>query len=330
MKKLFSVIQKFASNKVITSLQTVQFKDGFGVVSDLENFIKFPIAYLGENGGIDINFLKKVLSKNEISGIKFTENSCEISAGKSTFKNQNLFDENFPKLPEYSEANYIGNLTIDKELKKLKNYLAKDEFRPAMCGVNWNFDANEFCSTNAHFLKIFAAEKQNKQGNITINKLFFDIPDNYYKVYITEDNKHIIFKDNNNISFYIKLVEEKYPQYKNVIPQDNPIRITINKKELIEATENSMLIHEYILRLRIKDSKVSIYSNHIDNNSEFTYEFQNYSTNESEFEIGFNPEFLLTIAKDINENDIVIDASSPSRAAIFNTNTLLMPVMITN
>jgi hypothetical protein len=52
-------------------------------------------------------------------------------------------------------------------------------------------------------------------------------------------------------------------------------------------------VNEYQLRLKIKDSKVSIYSNHIDNNSEFTYEFQNYSTNESEFEIGFNPELLI-------------------------------------
>lgn len=328
MKKLFSVIQKFATSKVIPSLQTIQFKDGFGVVSDLENFIKFPIPYSGENGGIDINFLKKVLSKNEISSIEFSENSCEILAGKSKFKNSNSYDENFPILPEYSEANFIGNITIDKELKKLKNYLSKDELRPNMTGVNWNFDSNEFCATNAHYLKIFAAEKQNTKGSVILNKVFFDIPDNNYKVYLTNDYKHIIFKDNSNISFYISLIDAKYPDYKSVIPKDNPIKVTINKKELIEAIENSILISEYTIRLRIKDSKVLIYSNNIDNGSEYTYNFDNYSTNQSEFEIGFNPNLLLIIVKDINEDNIIMEASSSSRAAIFNIDALLMPMVI--
>ena len=38
---------------------------------------------------------------------------------------------------------------------------------------------------------------------------------------------------NNNDVFYSKLIDEKYPSYNAVIPEENPLTLTANKSEML-------------------------------------------------------------------------------------------------
>ena len=46
-------------------------------------------------------------------------------------------------------------------------------------------------------------------------------------------SKRDILNNNNNDVFYSKIIDEKYPSYNAVIPEENPLTLTANKSEML-------------------------------------------------------------------------------------------------
>lgn len=331
MKKLISVLNKFSGNKIVSVCDNIKLDNGIATLSNLENFVTFPIAYGGNNGLIDWEFLKKIVSKNENFSLNLTENFGEIISGKSKFKTPKYDMDDFPNLPE--GKNFVGNITIDSEFKTLKNFLSNDELRPQFTGVLFDFEKSEFVSTNAHILKwvkIGGEIQKGIKGRVIVNKTVFDIPNDNYSVYLSDNKEYIILQNTNNYNFYFRLIDAIYPDVSVVIPKDNPISISLNKKDLLEALEGSLLACNrttYAIKLECKENKVTIHSVDIDYSQEFSFEFSDIQ-NTDDIEIGFNSRFLNTIVKDIKADTINFALSTPNRAGIINGNCLIMSLML--
>ena len=173
--------------------------------------------------------------------------NIEINSDNGRYK---LVGENatdFPKVPEVSDG-YSTDIN-SKNLIDAINYTifaaSNDELRPAMTGIYFSLskDSCTFVSTDCHRLGkynrtdikgddlnhmmilpkksmslIRASLLNQKASNI---KLEFNASNAFFSI--------------ENIKITCRLIDEKYPDYENVIPLDNNNKISIDRIELLNS-----------------------------------------------------------------------------------------------
>jgi DNA polymerase-3 subunit beta len=131
-------------------------------------------------------------------------------------------------------------------------------------------------------------------------------------------NDKAISINNKDFKLTARLLEFKYPNYDSVIPKDNPITITADKNSLLNALKRVLPMandSSNLVELSFKQGNVTISATDID----FSKSAQEIVTcnSESEINIGFKGSTLVEILKNINDDNIVIELSDPSRAGVF-------------
>jgi DNA polymerase-3 subunit beta len=136
-----------------------------------------------------------------------------------------------------------------------------------------------------------------------------------------------------------RLIDERFPDYENAIPQNNPNVMTINRSEFLGSLKrisiySNKTTHQIRLKLAQNDLVISAedldYSNEANEKLMCDYEGD-------EMEIGFNAKFMVEMLGNISSNMISLEMSQPNRAGLIipsdkkeNEDILLlvMPVML--
>ncbi len=120
---------------------------------------------------------------------------------------------------------------------------ADDEIRPAMNGVFFDIDmeSTNLVASDAHKLICYTASevKASEKSSFILHKkpasiLRTIIGKDVENVELTFDAKNVIFKFENTV-FTCRLVVGKYPQYRDVIPQNNTNILKINRQLLLNT-----------------------------------------------------------------------------------------------
>ena len=128
-------------------------------------------------------------------------------------------------------------------------------------------------------------------------------------------NAEITFNDG---SLACRLIEGRYPNYNSVIPQNNPNRMTIDRKILIGAlrrvlpfaSESSQLV-----RLHIETGKLEISSEDIDFYTSAKEEIVcDYIGNP--MSIGFKGPSLTDILNNLDSEEVTLELADPSRPCL--------------
>ena len=207
---------------------------------------------------------------------------------------------------------------------------ANDELRPVMNGIHFDFfeDGMVCATSDGHKLARYKDKtitSNNEDGttpNFTLPKKPANILMNILSA--LEGDVKISFNDKaisvNNKDFKLtaRLLEARYPNYEAVIPKDNPITITADKNSLLNALKRVLPMandQSNLIELAFKNGCVTISATDID----FSKSAQEMVTCdcETEINIGFKGATLVEILKNINDDNIVIELSSPSRAGVF-------------
>lgn len=219
------------------------------------------------------------------------------------------------------------NFQIDTKVLNTKKFLGKDELRPAMEGIHFSHTHKQYTATDAH--RMYFVNTEFTVGyDIILDPMFFTMPVGNYEVH--DFDKHILFKGD-EIDFYIAKIDERYPDYKCVIPTMFNARYTYDKKELKELVKDALICANPVTNMIKFKPNGLIESDNIDTNAEFSAKAENFTIS-SVFDqvIGMNGKYLLDII-DIQEDDTIrLDLVTPNRAFIINDNCLLMPVMVNN
>jgi DNA polymerase-3 subunit beta len=281
--------------------------------------VKNEIPTTGE-GLILASDFKKIIDKKTIDSIIFEDKKVILVCGKSNFSfaTENL--EDF--IEEQDGFQDKGVINFDELFKVAQNFVGKDELRPAMMGVY--FDKEYIVSTDAHTLYF---KKHNQQldidGLIIPNNAFF--VEGSFNFALKEKTHLKLTKD--DLSIVVRLVDGKYPNYMAVIPTDNPNKVEFDKKELVGFIEDALICTNQTTK-KVVLSPEGISSEDVDFDREFKGTFESRKVLQGEqTRQGFNGEKLLKVLKFV-DNRVVIDSSTPNRAAIINDNFLLMPVML--
>lgn len=261
-RSLFEIIQKaYPIVPSKTSLQILlNFKLSFTpesleiTATDLDHSIKLKTPINGDGEfEITVNAKKlfeivRELHDDELT-IDIDENVLIIESGGSfSCKISGADTRDFPKYPDIDNYNQIEIASdVLKDLIIKSNFaVAKDDTRACLCGVLFEVKDNTagMISTDGHRLGSSFCNGEYgmdsdasaivSQKSLLHLVRIVDIEDTSSKVTVLFSEKYIVF---NTESFNLcsKLIDGPYPDYKKVIPNNNPKAVTVDKNILIES-----------------------------------------------------------------------------------------------
>ena len=118
-----------------------------------------------------------------------------------------------------------------------------------------------------------------------------------------------------------RLIDERYPDYENVIPQRNPNKLLIDRADLLASVKRIWIYANkttHQVRLRLAGSELHISAEDLDFSNEANERLACQYEGE-DMEIGFNARFLTEMLANLDAPEVTLDLSTPNRAG------LLMP-----
>ena len=275
--------------------------------------------------------------------------AIEISSenGKYKLNGENGLD--FPKIPtpENTQAAVMPTKTLISALNRTLFAASTDEDKAALNGIYFNLgtDALTFVATDAHRLvryrrvDVTVLEPASfivPQKALNLIKGAFDSSDEPVRI---EYNENSVFFRTQALLLVCRLIDQRYPDYENVIPTDNPNRLLVGRDEL-QGTLNRVNIFanktSHQVRFKISGSELTISSEDLDFANEAKESLKCHYEG-SDIEIGFNASLLREVIKNCPTEEVQMQLSTPNRAGIVLPATqepgedllmLVMPVML--
>lgn len=268
-----------------------------------------------------------------------------------------LFESHKPDLSDDSQNDKFNCLFHHEELARLAEKtvfaVSSDEFRPAMTGVLFQFRNDTIYSVATDSYRLV-------QANLKSDKFSFKedldiiIPARSVELMNKFDDEVIMSAietqgkithtrfDSGNTVFITRIIDENFPPYESVIPDNNELIATINKDDLLAGIRKVELFTSSIS----KQIRVVLEPNNMIIRGEDD-ETGNHGKDEipcdydgEKFEIGFNHKYLDDALKNIDSKDtedglVVMTFSEPSKPTIIkpkneedNLLMLVMPVRL--
>jgi DNA polymerase-3 subunit beta len=277
--------------------------------------------------------------------------AIEISAGDGKYKLSGENGDDFPKIPVVDNASSVAlpASVLAEAINKTIFAVSNDELRPAMTGVYCQLTPQNitFVSTDAHKLVRYRRTdtKSDSPSSFILPKkaltlLKSALPAEDVSVAIEYNSTSAFFKFG-NINLICRLIDERYPDYEAVIPQNNPNKLTIDRGLFLNCLRRVVIFANkttHQVRLKISGSELNISSEDIDFSNE-AHERLSCQYEGEDMEIGFNARFLIEMLSNLSGDEVVLEMSTPNRAGLLlpqNTDDnedilmLVMPVMLNN
>jgi len=361
LKQLQSVSGALSNSTVLPILENFLFeiKDGNLTISatDLQTSMttSLTLSEAKENGRIAIpsRILLDTLKSLPEQPIAFSVDDAtfaiEISAGDGKYKLSGENGDDFPKIPVVENAASVNlpSSVLGEAINKTIFAVSNDELRPAMTGVFCQLTPQSFTfvATDAHKLVRYR-RKDAKAATATsfilpkkaLNLLKSALPNDDVNVSVEYNNTSAFFKFG-NINLVCRLIDERYPDYEAVIPQNNPNMMTIDRQAFLGSLSRVAIYANkttHQVRLKINGSELNISSEDIDFSNE-AHERLNCQYEGDDMEIGFNARFLIEMLKNLNCEEVALQMSTPNRAGLLlpqggddneDVLMLVMPVML--
>jgi DNA polymerase III subunit beta len=269
------------------------------------------------------------------------------SNGRFKLAGENPMD--FPRAPQVNR-----NFSIELDSSILGSAIAStifatstDDLRPAMTGmfVELNEEYTTFVATDGHRLIRYRRDdvKSSNATSIIIPRkalmlLKACLPNEVMPVKAEFSNSNAFFSFG-NIKMICRLIDERFPDYENVIPQNNPNKMKIGRAQFLSSLKRISIYSNkttHQIRLKIAADELVISAEDLDYSNEATEKLPCEFVGE-DMEIGFNAKFLVEILNNFNAESLSFEMSQPNRAGIIipdqkNENEdilmLVMPVML--
>lgn len=362
LKQLSAINGVITTNPVVPILENFLFEINDGTLSvtasDLQTSMMTELEVEAKEDGsiaipakILLETLRNLPEQPVTFSIDDSTYSIEINSDNGRYKLAGENATDFPKVPAVSDG-YSVNLSSDVLARALNNTIfatSNDELRPAMTGVFVKLDETNttFVATDSHrLIRYRRVDVASDMGHSMIiprkalNLLKTTLPQENTSVSV-EFNASNAFFDFNNVKMICRLIDERYPDYENVIPVDNNNVMSIGRGELLSSLKRIAIYANkttYQVRLKLTGSELQISAEDLDFSNEANERLSCEHDGE-DIEIGFNAKFLIEMLGNIEADKVTLRLSAPNRAGILLPDEkdenedilmLVMPVMLNN
>ncbi|EMR03562.1 DNA polymerase III subunit beta [Cesiribacter andamanensis] len=362
LKQLSAISGVITSNPVVPILENFLFEINEGALrvtaSDLQtSMITEMEVEARESGNIAVparilmDTLKNLPEQPVTFSIDEETYTIEISSDNGRYKLAGENATDFPRTPEVNDP-YGVDIPADTLQNAIANTLfavSNDELRPAMTGVYIQLrDTNAtFVATDGHRLIRYrrvdvAADMDNNiiLPKKALNLLRTTLPSGSTPVTVEFNASNAFFKFN-NVRMICRLIDERFPDYENVIPVDNNNKMVINRLEFLSSLKRIAIYANkttHQVRLKITGNELQISAEDLDFSNE-AMERLSCDHDGEDIEIGFNARFLIEMLNNLDSTDVQLNLSKPNRAGLLiprdkdeneDILMLVMPVMLNN
>jgi len=333
---------------IATDLE-ISMKSSLNIIADQDISIVVPAKLTHE--------VLKSLSDTTVNFIITDNKKINIITDSGEYSISYLNGEEYPEIPTVpKEEDDIKEILINgydlKNAFDITSFaMSKEEMRPAMMGTLLEFeeDGLRFVATDGHRLanllkKTIKPEIKIEEKYVipekAISVLQKILDEKDVKLYIS--NTHISFKLN-DIELITRLIGQKYPEYRSVIPLENEFELKLKTKELLSAIKRMILFSTASSTRRVK---FSISENNLEISAE-DVDMGNFGKEKivctydgTPIEIGFNSQYVSDVLSHLGaEEEIIFKLHSANKAVIVvpsvnsdkqNLMMLIMPVRLNN
>ncbi len=296
-----------------------------------------------------IDYLKNLPDQPITFTINEQDLSIEMSSDVGKYRIGGEKADDFPKEPAPVDTTSftMPSIALIESINKSLFAASTDTLRPAMTGVFFELapDSITFVATDAHRLVQFRRNDIScpaKEGFVVpkkpLQQLRATLPADDTQLELSYNNSHL-FVTSKRLSLSCRLIDARFPDYKAVIPTDNPYTLTINRVDFLSALRRVNIFANKTTNqvvLDINGNTVQLSAQDID----FSYEGKEtlscqYSG--EDMKIAFNARLMIELVNNIEGAEINVELSTPTRAGIFRpiekteneeVLMLLMPLMV--
>lgn len=275
----------------------------------------------------------------------------ELSSEYGRYKLSGENATDFPKVPVVNDGDTIdiSSDVLQKAVSSTIFAASTDDLRPSMTGVYLviNDASTTFVATDGHRLVRYRRLDITSDANnsliipkkaLMLLKSSLPSDNTNVKIEFTPSNAFFHF---GNVQMICRLIDERYPDYENVIPADNPNVLSLDKSGFLSSLKRISIYANkttHQVRLKIAGSKLEISAEDLDFSNEAKEELA-CEFNGDDMEIGFNAKFLMEMLNNIDADTINLELSEPNKAGLIipqggdnaeNILMLVMPVMLNN
>ena len=271
-------------------------------------------------GRFFVDIIKKL--SGEFVDLETNESfSTKITSGKSEFNLSGQDANQYPLLPEVSDADslVLSSAVLKTIINQTNFAVSLSETRPVLTGVNWIFkdDHISFTATDSHRLalrklldKTFNTDASNAiipgKSLSELSKILSDSEDD---VEINLSQNQVLFTYG-NMRFISRLLEGNYPDTTRLFPENYETKVTVNNDEFYHAIDRvSLLAREggnNVIRMTVENSQVELASNSPEVGT--VNEEVNASHTEGEdIKISFNSKYMMDALRAIQSEEVSIE-----------------------
>ncbi|MBS1761035.1 MAG: DNA polymerase III subunit beta [Bacteroidetes bacterium] len=252
----------------------------------------------------------------------------EITSDNGKYKVMGENPDNFPKEPT---ADDTTSLTMPAEalVKAISETIfatSTDDLRPAMTGVYFELDETfmQCVATDAH--RLVRYKRTDVKGSTSdsfivprkpLNLIKNAIPANEDEVTLSYNSNHL-FITHGSTQISCRLIDARFPDYKVVIPTDNPYNLTVNRSDFQGALRRVSIFSNKStnqVALSITGSELQLTAQDIDFSFEGNERMKCQYDGE-DLKIAFNAKFLIEMLAATESEEVIVQLSTPTKAGL--------------
>jgi DNA polymerase-3 subunit beta len=304
------------------------------VATDLETVMKITMDIEAKDNGkvcIPAKILMDSLKNLPDQPLTFNIDKnfgIEITSDNGKYKVMGENPDNFPKEPsaDTTTSFTMSSSALVTAINKTLFAVSNDDLRPAMTGVFFELDKKGITAvaTDAHRLVKYKRNDVSCPKTDTfivprkpLNLLKSALPDNQDELKVSYNSNHL-FVDHGSTQMVCRLIDARFPDYKVVIPGDNPYKMVVSRTDFQSALRRVSIFSNKStnqVALSITGSELQLTAQDVD----FSFEGNERMKCQYEGEdmaIAFNARFLIEMLSATSSDEVKMELSTPTKAGI--------------
>lgn len=254
--------------------------------------------------------------------------TIEIISDKGRYRLAGENADDFPEAPEIkaAEAIELSSEVVSSAIAYTLFAVSNDEMRPAMNGVFVKVDAKgaTFVATDSHRLVRYRRSDvaAGVEASVIIPKKALSLLKNALpsdntplKMQFNKQNAYFTF---GNVKLSCRLIDERYPDYENVIPLNNTNELKVNRTEFISSLKRISIYANKstnLVKFKMAANSLLVSAEDLDFSNEASENlYAEYTGND--MEIGFQARMFMEMLSNLHSPEILVKMSEPNRATL--------------
>jgi DNA polymerase-3 subunit beta len=316
--------------------------------TDLELTIQVAVTVSGDSDGATVlpaRLAADIVRSLEAGAVtvEADQDDARISAGRSQFAVRPLSLDDFPRLPDAAaDAVTLPSPTFGEALRQVARAASGDESRPILTGVLLaaENDGLRLVATDSYRLavrdlpgtSVLRTDQKVLVPSRALNELARLLPSSG-EVTLRLGERDATFEVG-GARLSTRLIEGEFPNYRQLIPQQYPNRLTVGREPLLDAVRRVKLLARDSTPIRLSMSPDALDLTATTQDIGQAAESLDAKYEGAEMVVAFNPDYLSAGVDAVTADEVVLETLDAMKPAVLRAGEandflyLLMPVRV--